>query len=296
MLELTLLKTVIISVVLDTPVSNFFKKSHAWPNRFLLRDGSDWFRIIDLQILTSINEISVYLKPPIDGLFSSHEPSGKISLPPKGFKDISISNKTPSDVFNGNVFFNPYLSWHSSGIIHANAYKTKDISKSIFLSDSEAISTKDRLDSPHIIMTAVLPICTLSYFRTQAPPSNFSGNYFEVSDKPYLETDLKKDGPVSIVLDRNGLKMRAIVMDIMVHDQSVAIDLDRKHPYPDGAEMYFVNQPITISPNNKSLPAVSIFFYQPIKSDDLIIEKKPIIFWGRSKNQFQDIFFQVMKI
>jgi len=153
----------------------FYKTNHVWPHRILLRDQKNWFRVLDVQTKVEKNHsISVYVKPPFEGLYIAEKPSHKLSLPKDGFVDIKLPIST-----NGTSTLNPYLSWHSSGKLHANGFSDINLKKEVFLKDSEAIKLEDLSTSPHIILSAVMPVNSLSYYPTTPPPSNFEGNYFK---------------------------------------------------------------------------------------------------------------------
>jgi len=273
-------------------INQFLKPGHQWPHRLVLRNNNDWWRILDLQIKIEQGGLSVFMKPPVEGLFVSKKPIRKLTLPKSGLVNIQLSN----NVLEGKVYFNPYLFWHSSGNIHVNAFNNDKLVKDIFMNDSKAVGLKDIKKSPHIILTAILPINSLSYYPTKAPPLEFNSNYLEISDKPYRQNKIDGAGPINIVLDRSGLKSSSIILDVMVHDRNADVCLIDNHPYPNNAEMYFVHLPIKITPDNINLPVISLFFYQPINTTTMVIQKKPITFWGRSKEQKKDIVFQAIKI
>lgn len=278
--------------MIDSVINQFSKSGHQWPNRIALRDNNNWYRVLDLQIKHEQNSMSVFIKTPLEGLYVSEKPINKFAMPGSGPLKIDLSR----NIFKRKTYFNPYLTWHSSGVVHANAFDSSNLKKDIFIKNSTAISFLDVGISPHIILTAVLPNNFLSYYETKAPPKEFNGNYLEISDDPYLPNRFDEVGPLNIVIDRRCLKPSSIILDVIIHNRNSAIDLEHNHPYPNNSEMFFVHSPIQITPNNDNLPALSLFFYQPIGTTTKIIQKESIVFWGRSKGQKEDILFHTTKI
>lgn len=259
------------------------------PQRFLLRRGNDFYRIADLQIVDEPDDkLSLYLKPPLEHLYKSRKPSGKVGLTAGSIVDVNLNN----DITKGASCFNPYASWHSSGKAHINGYSTKSLEREAVLRDSSTTSISEIAVQPHVIFTALFPLSTLSHVKVSPPPPNFDGNYIEVSKQPYRQTVTDKDTPVQYVLDMADLRTGSIIMDVMVHNRGVEFDIDKNHPYPHNSEMYFVAPPLKIAPNNSLCPAVTIFFYQPIGSSPVTIEKQPTTVWVRSKGAREDLFFQ----
>jgi hypothetical protein len=278
--------------MIDSVINQFSKAGHQWPNRIVLRDNNNWYRVLDLQIKHEQNSMSVFMKTPLEGLYSSEKPINKFSMPKSGLLNIDLSR----NIFKGKTYFNPYLTWHSSGVVHANAFESNNLKKDIFIKNSNAMSLLDIGIFPHIILTAVLPNNFLSYYATTPPPKEFKGNYLEISDDPYLPNKFDDVGPLNIVIDRRCLKSSSIILDVIIHDRNNIIDFEHNHPYPNNSEILFVHPPIQITPNNENLPALSLFFYQPIGTTIKIIQKESIIFWGRSKEQKEDILFHTTKI
>lgn len=262
------------------------------PHRFLFRRGNDFYRFIDLQVVSEGDwGLSVYLKPPIGNLYHSRKPTSKVSFnTSKGTLKIDLNN----DITKGASCFNPYATWHGSGRCHINGYSTKTLRQESVLKDSEAISLSDIVVPPHIIFTGAFPLNTLSYIKTTPPPDDFEGNYIEIANEPYRSNATDKETTVHYVLDMSTLRSGSLVMDVMIHNRGVEMDIEKNHPYPDNAEMYFVALPLKIAPNNSLCPAVTVFFYQPINTspDDLLLEKQPSTIWIRSKGAIADQFVQ----
>lgn len=258
-------------------------------HRVLLRQGNNFANMVDLQLKAERNNgMSVYIKPPFETSYSSIRPKAKLALPSSGEHKVTLKN----DVTNGHKYYNPYLSWHGSGKLHANAYSTKDLSKEIFLRDSPAVSLSDIAVPFHILFTLVLPISMNCYGKASLPPNNI--NYYEASLKPYRDNTLDKPGPLHLVIDEDALDGYDVIMDVMVANRGVNFDFTRNHPYP-GRQVIFVAPPIKIALTNPVLPAVTIFVYQLIDKGTSTTNAPPMIFWGRSKGAQTDQMFQLRR-
>ncbi|MBH2007449.1 hypothetical protein I8H83_02510 [Candidatus Saccharibacteria bacterium] len=274
--------------VLHTPTD-----PQEFPFRFLLRRGDDFYRFIDLQVVSEPNDrLSVYLKPPLGNLYQSRKPTNKHSFAGvSGSQSLTLNN----DVTKGQPIFNPYATWHGSGKAHINGYDTKSLEQEHVLNDSEAISLSNIAVQPHILFTGLFPLNTLSYIKTTPPPDDYDGNYVEVSDKPYRNNELsKKDTTAHFVLDMSSLRAGSLVMDVMVHNRGVDFDIEKNHPYVADGEMYFVAPPFKIMPDDSLCPAVTVFFYQPVGESDegQLIEKQPSTIWIRSVGTKAEQFVQ----
>lgn len=263
-----------------------------FPFRFVLRRGDDFYRFIDLQVVSEPNDrLSVYLKPPIGNLYQSRKPVNKHSFAGvSGSQPVTLNN----DVTKGQACFNPYATWHGSGKAHINGYSTRNLEQEHVLKDSDAVSLSDIAVSPHILFTGIFPLNTLSHIKTTPPPDDYDGNYVEVSNQPYRQNELgKKNTTAHFVLDMSSLRTGSLVMDIMVHNRGVDVDIEKNHPYPHDSEMYFVAPPFKITPDNSLCPAVTVFFYQPVgESEGELIQKQPSTIWIRSKGTTGEQFVQ----
>lgn len=276
---------------MDNP---FRKVTDEHPHRLVLRRGDFFYRMLDIEIKPeSAGSMSIYIKPPHEHLYNSVKPEGKHTLPKQGPLSVSFDK----DVTKGSTYYNPYLSWHGSGKLHANAYSTSDLKKSIFLRDSSAVSLSDIGVRPHILFTLVLPLSEPSYGRTTAPPKEFEGNYIEISNSPYRTNETGRNGTAHIVFDQDSLLGGALILDVMVHNRgsNVGFGVSDLHPYPPNWEVRFVSHPIKINFNDLILPAVTLFPYQlATQEPEDIKTAEPIVFWGRSKNAQADQMFQIM--
>lgn len=273
------------------------KPGHAWPHRFLLRDKNKWHRVLDIQVsIESSGGISVYMRTPMEGLFATAEVVAE-HLPFQPGKTVSLDLPKHLPQLE-SATFNPYISWHGSGVTHANVYTQKSLKKEKLVKDVKAIQASGIKTNPVPILTAILPLSPLGYYETSAPPPGFDGVYMEVSKNPHMPNKPDGIGSLNMVLDRATLRPGCIVLDILVHHRDFPVDIQGdRHPYPADSEMYFVALPIQVSPHDESLPAVTFFMYQPVGPDkENLIEKKPIILWGRSIDQKEDFMIQGLKI
>lgn len=259
-------------------IPEFHKPTHEWPHRILLRQGDKYYRLIDIQTsVNTANELSVFLKPPSESLYVGQKPVGTLKLQP-GTNKIELAN-----IRTGDQTFNPYITWHGgNGRLHTNGYAASDLKKEILLRDTQTVSMNDITMRPDIILTALLPVSTLSHPQTSAPPSGFQGKYLEISQAPAIPNNLTGQGEANIVLDYSSLLPGSLVMDVMVHHRALQPTL-QDLPYLPDMYIRYVAQPLTITTANPSVPAVTVFFYQPDEQSPVEIRKNPIILMGRTR-------------
>ncbi len=258
--------------------------------RVLVRDGNKIASALEFQMVIQPNEMSLYLKTPAQSLFDTHAEWDKHSMKGKtGMINIAVNG------IGDKQYLNPYLSWHGSGEIHANGYNKKSMTKSILIKKSKAISVNDLGAGIYLVATVVIALDIDSLALTTFPPSDFDGNYYEVSSSPYRMSTMNKGGRLHLVLDKNTLKPGAVVIDVFVHKRS-DIQIDDL-PYGPNLEYLYVDQPLTYSiKDGTQAEKFTLFMYQPVKGANFDTEIKPISFYGRSIDSSENIVFQATKL
>lgn len=262
--------------------------------RILIRDGADFYGALELQLVIEKGETSAYIKPPAEGLFVTKTLWNKYPLPtdPEARKmpvDISLNNA----IDGSGKCFNPYYSWHGSGEIHANAFDDSSLTKTKLLTKSRAVGDCD-IAGIHLVGSVIVPTDPVSLPKTTAPPLDFAGSYYEVSEQPYISNDFTRPGRLNFVIDRRMLNGQHVALDLFVHRQPRAKIEDL--PYAKGAEFAPVDKPFTYKVDSVDNPnKFTIFVYQPQEDNSDPTAKRSLTFIGRADNVTEAIVFQASK-
>lgn len=263
--------------------------------RILIRDVDDFYSALELQLVIGKGETSAYIKPPAEGLFVTKALWDKYPLPtdPEARKmavDISLDNSIDAS----GKRFNPYYSWHGSGEIHANAFDDSSLTKTKLLTKSAAIGSRD-ITGIHLVGSVIVPTDPVSLPKTTAPPLDFAGSYYEVSEQPYISNDFTRPGRLNLVIDRRILNNQHIALDLFVHRQPRAKIEDL--PYAKGSKFTPIDKPFTYKVDSVDNPnKFTIFIYEPQEDNSDTTVKRSLTFIGRADNVTEAIVFQASKV
>lgn len=280
---------------MDQPQDIYYRKSHVNPIRTFIKDTQGKYQpVLDVQIKAELrhlddlvkqtHSISIYLKPPSNMRFklrSKQHTSTNIGNGQVNFELKSIKN---------SILRNPYISWHGSGEIHANAYhKDKGTKSQRIISSKEAITWRDVKMGLDLVLRAVVPI--VEEGGSFKPPAG------QTLDLITAHRSGPKPIPDNIILAKDGLSTDSVHVDVYIHNRGFRVNNINQLPF-DGAEILWLAPPL-IFENKDSLfaPAVTIFYYQPVNNsikDDLPI---PLGLIGITKQHpYDDVYVQAINI
>jgi hypothetical protein len=274
----------------------FIDKGHVEPIRFYVKSGEFSGVLFDLQMKPELSNLddpvrqqhslSVYVKPPINVHYQlatkdySVEEGGK-----------NVFNYKLIDVDSNEKLYNPYISWHGSGEVHANAYelvngefKTKQIVKK-----KDAVSWRDVKMAYNLIIRAIIPVKTSALEKHVLDPS-------ETLD--FIKPNIPESAIRNIVFDSTKLVREVVVVDIFVHNRAYEFHHLDQLPYPNGGEIMWLAPPIKFE-NNASvfLPAVTIFAYQPVGVDGEDTNQSSLILEGITlKHPYEEIYISAKRV
>ena len=278
---------------MNNPKNIFYAKGHVEPYRIFLQNKGETFGLIDLQIkaelknldnpVTQQHSLSIYLKPPINTKYKLHS------------KDYILSQSTPGLVSceliteNNSDYFNPYVSWHGSGEIHATAFKNGDSGKpERIVEDRVALAWNEVAMYPSLVLRAVIPVADLSH-ALLIPDDKHSIHLMANHNDQTIDNDLN-----GIILDQTKLVTNSIHVDVFIHNKAYKLSDPNELPYPNNSEIIWLAPPLVFS-NSESIfaPAVSIFIYQPVNDSEGESERLPLVLTGISKiHPVDDIIIQ----
>lgn len=262
------------------PAENIFiQKGHVEPIRFYVKDGESSGALFDLQIKHELRDLddpvkqqhslSVYIKPPTNAHYQL------------ATKDYSVNDKGNNtfdykliDVDKNEILFNPYISWHGSGEVHANAHesvngkwKTKRI-----VTKKDAVSWRDVRMTYNLVLRAIIPVNAAPLQSLQLEPD-------ETLD--FVSQNIPNGTVRNIVFDSSKLVRETVVVDVFVHNRAYDFKDHSQLPYPNNSEMMWLAPPTKFeSDASVFLPAVSIFAFQPTGVDGEYKGRPPLIMEG----------------
>lgn len=282
---------------MNSPANIYYQNNHVPPYRFYLRQGKDYYGLIDLQIKAELKHIddkdkqehslSIYVKPPINVHYKLH--SAEHTVHELGHNKVQFQLQTIED----SELRNPYISWHGSGEIHANAYKSSKSQRTVRIVDNKkAITWRDVVMRYSLVLRAIVPLHEMSHLRVQPDLGNSLdlSSGVKVKDIPFT--------PDSIVLDNALMQMNTVTIDVFIHNRGYQIRSAEDLPYPAGAELIWLGSPLTFQ-NNESVfaPAVSVLAYQSAENSEVSSFSNPLILNGISKDHpYDDIYIQALLI
>ena len=279
----------------NQPSKNIYiKNGHIEPLRFFRRYNDELGALIDLQVKTELRDLddpvkqrhslSIYLKAPINAHYTLHSKDFEIKTISPGKLKLTLITLPDSE------YVNPYISWHGSGQIHANAYKSHEgILKSHRIVDNhEAVNWRDVIMAYTPILRAIVPL-------EGSPLEKLA-----LGENTVL--DLLASGPVSetsstiknIILNEASLAHKTITIDVFIHNRGLQFKDISQLPYTTDSELLWVAPPITlVNDSTPFIPAVTIFIYQPLEDSEYGDGIPPLIFNGISKTSPQnDVWIQ----
>jgi len=279
---------------MKNPENIYYAKNHVEPYRIYLAGKNDTFALIDLQIKAELKDLndpvkqkhslSIYLKPPINICYRLYSKDYKLTQPSPGLLNYELITEIDSE------YRNPYISWHGTGVVHATAFKDGDLKKSErIVDDREAISWRDVVMRPSLVLRATIPVADLSH-ATMLPDKPHSLNI--MTDTGAIE---RKDIN-SIILDQTKLVTDSISVDVFVHNRGYAFKDFNDLPYSNNSEIIWLAPPLMFN-NSDSVfaPSVSVFIYQPVNDSQGESERLPLILTGITKQHpTRDIIIQAM--
>lgn len=279
---------------MDEPQNIYYQKNHEQPYRIYLKQGNSYQQVLDLQIKAELqhldnpikqeHSLSVYLKPPVNARYRLHSRwyKQKQIAPDK----LTYEMKT----IKRSIFRNPYISWHGSGELHANAYKQGNDTKTHrIIANKPAISWRDVRMKFDLVLRGVIPVDAQSHL-TVAPDLS---HILDLSNGTKFQIPSILNG---IALDQSKLVTDVVCADIFIHNKGFELKAPENLPYPQDSEIIWLAPPLTFR-NKDSLfaPAVSVFFYQPVEDSRREIETSPLILTGISKKHpTNDIYIQAV--
>jgi hypothetical protein len=273
------------------PAKNIFiDKGHMEPIRFYIKDGNSCGALFDLQIkpeLRNLNDpirqqhsLSVYVKPPINAHYQLATKDYTVKDKGNNVFDYKLIDVDPSE-----VLFNPYISWHGSGEVHANAHESVDgkwKTKRI-ITKKDAISWRDIKMTYNLILRAIIPIGA-------APLQDLQLETNETLD--FISQNTPNGAVKNIVFDSSKLVRKTVVVDVFVHNRAYDFKDYGQLPYPNNSEMMWLAPPIKFESNESVfLPAVSIFAFQPTGVDGEYEERPSLVMEGITlKHPYEEIY------
>lgn len=277
---------------MDEPENINYKSSHELPYRFYLKDKDNYYELVDLQIKAELKQLddsvkqqhslSVYLKPPINQDYRLY--SKEYTLKPLGNNFVEYELIT----IENSPLMSPYISWHGSGKIHANAYTDKvTLSTEPIVGNVPAIAWRDVGMHYDLILRVVIPVSVLSHYKVKPDLS-------KAIDFSKLDNTIT--APDSIILDKKNFDTDIISIDVFIHNAGYKFTKPDQLPYPNGAELVWLGAPITfVNKDSVFAPAVTVFAYQPGGKSKLKDEINPIIMTAISKKHpINDIHIQAI--
>lgn len=268
----------------------FIQKGHVEPIRFYVKDGESSGALFDLQIKPELRDLddavkqqhslSVYIKPPVNAHYQLATKDYTVTDRGNNVFDYKLIDVGPNE-----ILFNPYISWHGSGEVHANAHesvngewKTKRI-----VTKKDAISWRDVKMTYNLILRAIIPV-------NAAPLQSLQLNPNETLD--FVSQNIPNGAVKNIVFDSSKLVRETIVVDVFIHNRAYGFSNQSQLPYPNNSEMMWLAPPIKFE-NDASvfLPAVSIFAFQPTGIDGKYKERPSLIMEGITlKHPHEEIY------
>lgn len=281
---------------MDQPQDIYYRKSHIKPIRTFLKNTQGEYRpVLDVQIKAELKDLddpvkqthslSIYLKPPNNMHF-------KLKSKQSVSKDIGNGQiQFELKTIKNSILRNPYISWHGSGEIHANAYhKNKGVKSQRIVNNKEAMSWRDVKMGMDLVLRAVVPISNKG--TSFKPPSG------ETIDLLLPHSKKSKLIPDNIVLAKKALVTDSVHVDVYIHNRGFRIKDVNQLPFPDGAEILWLAPPLTFENLDSPFsPAVTIFYYQPVNNSKKEDGPIPLILIGVTKQHpYGDVYIQATRI
>ena len=283
-------------LLMDQPQDIYYRKSHVKPIRTFVRKAQGEYQpVLDVQIKAELKDLddpvrqthslSIYLKPPNNMHFKLR--SKRYSFSNIGNGQVNFELKT----IKNSILRNPYISWHGSGEIHANAYhKYKGVNSQRIVSSKEAMTWRDVKMGMDLVLRAVVPI--------GEEGASFKLPAGQTLDLLSAQSTGSKPIPENIILAEDALSTDSVHIDVYIHNRGFRVSDINQLPFPPGAEILWLAPPLTFENKDSPFaPAVTIFYYQPVNNSTKDDGPTPLILIGITKQHpYGDVYIQAIKI
>jgi len=274
-----------------------YPRNHVEPYRIYLKHEDKYLALADIQIKAELrhledkvrqeHSLSIYLRPPMVSDYQLYSRDYEtIPLEPGKIR-YKLKYEENSE------YYNPYISWHGRGFIHANAFKGKTAKrKEQIVPNKPATAWRDVVMAPQLVLRAIVPVHDISSAIVEPDLSRS----LDLTDANRVPSQVKR--PNGFILDKQRLVTDAVMVDIFIHNRAYEIKNFNDIPYPNGTEIHLIGPPLKFETSASIFcPAVSVFVYQPTHNADSEVEQQPLILNGISSNHPQDdIYIQAILV